>query len=66
MEITDALASLIVQRVDVSVMREQAIKDGMNLLIQDGIRNVKDGRTTVEEILSVAHFEQPIEEVGAE
>lgn len=35
-------------------LREQAIRDGMNTLLDDGIRKVLDGLTTLEEVLSVA------------
>lgn len=54
MEVNDTLAKLIVQRVDATLIKEQAIKDGMTVLMSDGMRNVKTGMTTLEEVLSVA------------
>lgn len=58
MEITNALARLIMDRVDTSVLRQQAVKDGMTLLFHDGIRRIKEGVTTLEEVLSVAAAQQ--------
>ena len=54
MEMSDAIAQLTMERADTTQLRKQAIKDGMTLLIQDGIRKIKEGLTTVEEVLAVA------------
>ena len=40
------------------LIREQALKDGMIPLIKDGLRRIKDGLTTIEEVLAVATAEQ--------
>lgn len=64
MEINDTIAKLIVQRVDASVIKNQAIKDGMSLMIADGLRHVKAGLTTLEEILSVAVAEETASEIA--
>ncbi len=61
MEITDKISRLIVQRTDASVIKKQAIKDGMTTLAQDGIRCIKNGHTTIEEVLSVAFAEEVLE-----
>ncbi len=58
MEVNDILARLIVQRVDATVIKAQALKDGMTQLIADGLRNAKMGLTTLEEVLSVAVVEE--------
>ena len=42
------------KRAVTMVIRKQAMKDGMTLLIQDGIRKVEQGLTSIEEVLSVA------------
>ena len=34
--------------------------DGMTLLLQDGIRKIKQGITTIEEVISVATMEQTV------
>lgn len=65
MEMTPALAKLVMERADTSLLRNQAIKDGMTLLIQDGVRRIKEGLTTIPEVLSVATVEAEIEEIPA-
>jgi type II secretion system protein E len=59
MEITPEIAHLTMQRSDASLIRRQAIADGMTLLIQDGIRRIRQGQTTIEEVLSAAVAEEP-------
>lgn len=54
MQMTGALAHLITQKVDAHVLREQALKDGMILLVYDGLEKIKQGLTTVDEVLAVA------------
>lgn len=61
MEMTPAIAQLTMQKADTSVLRAQAIKDGMTLLLHDGIRKIKEGLTTIEEVLAVAAVEFEIE-----
>jgi len=48
------IIKLVMERADASIIRSQALKDGMTLLLDDGIRRIKDGLTTIEEVLSVA------------
>ena len=45
-------------RADTSLLRKQAVADGMTLLMADGVRKIKQGITTVEEVISVASLEQ--------
>ncbi len=58
MEMTPAIAKLTMERSETGIIREQAIKDGMIPLIKDGLRRIKDGLTTIEEVLAVATVEQ--------
>jgi type IV pilus assembly protein PilB len=51
LKITDAVRNLINERKPTLIIREKAIQQGMRTLRQDGIRNVLDGYTTVEEVL---------------
>lgn len=54
MAMTPELAHLTKERSDAQILRNQAAKDGMTSLIQDGIRKIKEGFTTIDEVLSVA------------
>jgi general secretion pathway protein E len=54
MIMTQPLAQLVVQRADALKIRNQALKDGMTELIDDGILKIEQGLTTIEEVLSVA------------
>lgn len=58
MEMTPAIAKLTMERSETGIIRDQAVKDGMVPLVKDGIRRIKDGLTTIEEVLAVATTEQ--------
>ncbi len=60
MEVNDEIAKLIVLRVDASVIKQKAIEQGMTVLGIDGVRNIKAGVTTLEEVLAVAYVEEAI------
>jgi len=57
MQMTNDIARLTIERADTSRLRKQAVADGMTLLIQDGLRKIKQGLTTIDEVLSVATIE---------
>ncbi len=54
MAMTDDLVKLTMERGATLALRKQAEKDGMTTLIQDGIRKLQLGLTSVEEVVSVA------------
>lgn len=54
MKVSEPIKKLIVDRADTSQIRKQAMEDGMTLLVTDGIRRIKEGLTTIEEVLAVA------------
>lgn len=58
MDLTNDVAQLTMQRSNTTVIRKQAIKDGMTPMLVDGLRKIKEGLTTIEEVLSVATTEQ--------
>ncbi len=60
MVMSNALARLVVDKVDANVLRAQAVKDGMKLLIQDGVWKIELGQTTIEEVLSVATMQDDL------
>lgn len=51
--ITETIKSLITEEVFTSQIEEQAIKDGMRTMIEDGLVKAAQGRTTIEEVLRV-------------
>ncbi len=57
MEMTDEVARLTMERADTAQIRKVAIKDGMTLLLEDGVRKIKKGLTSIEEVLAVATME---------
>lgn len=54
MQMTTGVTRLTLARADTALIQEQARKDGMTLLVEDGARKVKEGLTTIEEILTAA------------
>ncbi len=62
MQMTPDIAKLTVDRADSSIVQNQAVKDGMTLLVQDGIRKIALGLTTIEEVLAVATSNEGIVE----
>jgi len=51
LRVTDTVRQLIDERKPTLIIREQAIREGMRPLREDGIRSVLDGYTTAEEVL---------------
>jgi len=54
MPMTPEIARLTIEKADANKIRQAAIKEGMTLLLQDGIEKIKEGLTTIDEVLSVA------------
>ena len=57
MPVSEKIARLVVDKADAQVIRQQALKEGMSLLLQDGLEKVAQGLTTVDEVLAVANSE---------
>jgi type II secretory ATPase GspE/PulE/Tfp pilus assembly ATPase PilB-like protein len=57
MEMTPDISKLVMQRADTNLLKAQAVKDGMTLLVQDGMRRIAEGLTSIQEVLSVATAE---------
>ncbi len=62
MVMTNEIARLTMERADTLMLSKQAVADGMTLLVQDGLRKIKQGLTTIDEVLSVATIEQEVVE----
>lgn len=57
MEMSEGVARATMDRADTSVIRKEAVKDGMTMLLQDGLRKIRLGLTTIDEVLAVATME---------
>ena len=53
LKITEAIQTLILQKASTYEIRNKAIEEGMTTLRADGLRKVKQGVTTIEELLRV-------------
>lgn len=51
LNITDPIRDLITERAPTVVIKQKAIELGMETLREDGLRNIYDGNTTIEEVL---------------
>jgi len=51
LDVNDPIAELITERAPSVVMKQKAIELGMVTLREDGLRNIYDGVTTIEEVL---------------
>jgi type IV pilus assembly protein PilB len=58
MPITDEIRKLIINRADASIIKQKAQQEGVTFLIHDGIRRIKEGITTIDEVLTVSHSEE--------
>lgn len=54
LKMTPAVVDLTLDRADAAKIEDAAKKDGMTLLIDDGIAKIKQGLTSIEEVLTVA------------
>lgn len=54
MPMTDTIAMLTMERAPTLKIRKAAQKEGMTLLLDDGIKKIEAGLTSVEEVVSVA------------
>ena len=55
---SEAIRAIVLERGSASAIRRQAVADGMRSLREDGMRLVKQGVTTVDEVLRVTKDEQ--------
>ena len=51
MEVTDELRELILVGASALELRRKAVEDGMLTLRQSGLRKVKEGMTTIDEVV---------------
>lgn len=51
LDVTDTLRDMITDRAPTVVLKQKAIEMGMSTLREDGLRNIYEGNTTIEEVL---------------
>ena len=51
LDVTDPIRDLITDRAPTVVIKQKAIELGMNTLREDGLRNIYEGKTTIEDVL---------------
>jgi general secretion pathway protein E/type IV pilus assembly protein PilB len=56
--VTEAIRPLVMSRAPASTIAHEAIKNGMRTLRVDGWNKVKEGKTTLEEVLRVTQTEE--------
>jgi general secretion pathway protein E len=59
-QVTEPLKRLIIEKAPGSVLKKQAIRDGMETLRHDGWRRVALGQTTVEEVVRVTQEDESV------
>lgn len=52
MEMSEPISKLTMERAETSQLQKQARADGMTLLMEDGLRKIIEGKTTIEEVLA--------------
>ena len=57
LKISDNIKKLITDRRDSNIIEQQAIKEGMTTMLEDGLNKIIKGQTTFEEILRVTRTE---------
>jgi len=60
MLINDEIRKLIVAQANASEIKHMAEKYNFKTLLDDGVRRIKDGITTIEEVLTVAYAEEKV------
>lgn len=55
--ITPAIKEMIIRKMPASVIRRQAVAEGMRTLQEDGIQKALEGVTTITEVMRVAYLE---------
>ena len=53
LSIDDTIRDLVMQKPSVQTVRDQAVKNGMNVLLDDGVKKVQEGQISLEELLRV-------------
>lgn len=55
LEVTNNIRESIMKRVNSSIIQDEAIKEGMTTMLEDGFNKALEGITTIEEVLRIIH-----------
>lgn len=58
LSISKAIRDLVTKRADSDQIHEQAVKEGMTTMFEDGVQKVLQGMTTIEEVLRVTRTDE--------
>ncbi len=64
--VTEAIRPLIMNRANATAIAQRAMEAGMRTLRTDGWNKVKNGETTIEEVLRVTQMEEHLDALGGE
>ena len=64
--VTEAVRPLVMNRANASAIAQRAMEAGMRTLRTDGWNKVRNGETTIEEVLRVTQMEEHLEALGGE
>lgn len=53
LEVSDEIKKLIIKKASAKEIQNQAVKEGMSLMLQDGVKKILKGLTTIEELIRV-------------
>lgn len=53
--VDEPIRQAMLRRDSANVIKELAVKQGMSTMLEDGFRKIKEGNTTIEEVLRVIH-----------
>ncbi len=56
LSVDDKIRDLVMQKTSSQVVHDQAVRNGMNVLLDDGLKKVQDGQISLEELLRVLAF----------
>ncbi|MCA9382463.1 Flp pilus assembly complex ATPase component TadA [Candidatus Dojkabacteria bacterium] len=54
LEVTEEIRSMIIKEASADQIKMKAIEEGMSTILEDGIAKIRDGVTTIEEVIRVA------------
>ena len=66
LNVNEAIRPLVMNRSPATTIAQRAIENGMRTLRTDGWTKVKNGETTIEEVLRVTQIEEHMDALGGD